>query len=124
MKQLLLAAMLACAALMPGCKTPANTTTTTVPVDPVVVAEKTIQSSMLTIKAFLKWEHANAATMPPDVTRFANKLRVETPDAYRVSQAVLRAYKSNRSPEQKVLLDTWVATMSELATQASKYYVK
>ena len=89
--------------------------------DPVVVnSERTIGLAFDTIDGFLRWEKANRAVVPPKVHAAAQSLRREAPDAFRNARAVLRAYKANRSPEQKVLLDTWLATLSELARVATE----
>ena len=71
------------------------------------------------IDAFLRWERANPAVVTPPVHAAAQDLRRKAPDAFRNARAVLRAYKTNRSPEQKALLDTWLATISELARVAT-----
>lgn len=89
--------------------------------DPVVVnSEKAIEASFKTVDAFLKWERENPAVVTPAVHAVAQDIRRKAPDAFRNSRAVLRAYKQNRTPEQKALLDTWLATISELARVATE----
>lgn len=89
--------------------------------DPVVVnSERAIGIAFDTVDGFLRWEHQNRAAIPPKIHTAAQSLRREAPDAFRNARAVLRAYKSNRSPEQKALLDTWLATLSELARVATE----
>lgn len=89
--------------------------------DPVVVnSERAIGIAFDTVNGFLRWEHQNRAAIPPKVHAVAQKLRAEAPDSFRNARAVLRAYKSNRTPEQKALLDTWLATLSELARVATE----
>jgi hypothetical protein len=89
--------------------------------DPVVVnSEKAIEASFKTVDAFLKWEHENPAVVTPAVHAIAQDIRRKAPDAFRNARAVLRAYKQNRTPEQKALLDTWLATISELARVATE----
>jgi hypothetical protein len=118
---LFLCAALTSCALAPtltGCKAP---TTAAVTGDPVVVnSEKTIAIAFETIDTFLKWEKANQGAVSPDVHAAAQAIRAKAPDQFRNARAVLRAYKSNRTPEQKALLDTWLATLSELARVASE----
>jgi hypothetical protein len=110
---------LASCALAPaltGCKAP----TSAIQGDPVVVnSEKTIAIARDTVDAFLKWEKENRPSVSPDVHAAAQAIRAKAPDQFRNARAVLRAYKSNRTPEQKALLDTWLATLSELARVAS-----
>ncbi len=89
--------------------------------DPVAVnSERAIGIAFDTVDGFLRWEHQNRAAIPPKIHTAAQSLRREAPDAFRNARAVLRAYKSNRSPEQKALLDTWLATLSELARVATE----
>ena len=89
--------------------------------DPVVVnSERAIGIAFDTVDGFLRWEHANRGVVPPKVHAVAQSLRRDAPDAFRNAKAVLRAYKSNRSPEQKALLDTWIATISELSRVAAE----
>lgn len=89
--------------------------------DPVVVnSERAIGIAFDTIDGFLRWERASRGVVPPNVHAAAQSLRREAPDAFRNARAVLRAYKTNRSPEQKALLDTWIATLSELARVATE----
>jgi len=88
--------------------------------DPVVInSERAIGIAWDTVDGFLRWEHANRGAVPPQVHSVAQKLRSDAPDAFRNARAVLRAYKTNRSPEQKALLDTWLATLSELSRVAT-----
>jgi len=89
--------------------------------DPVVVnSERAIGIAFDTIDSFLRWERANQGVVPVKVHAAAQSLRREAPDAFRNARAVLRAYKTNRTPEQKALLDTWLATLSELARVATE----
>jgi hypothetical protein len=117
---LVLCLSLASCALSPaliGCRlSPAASVTG----DPVAVnSEKTIAIARDTIDAFLKWEKENRSFVSPDVHAAAQAIRAKAPDQFRNARAVLRAYKTNRTPEQKALLDTWLATLSELARVAS-----
>ena len=89
--------------------------------DPVVVnSERAIGIAFDAVDGFLRWEHQNRAAIPPKVHTAAQSLRRDAPDAFRNARAVLRAYKTNRTPEQKALLDTWLATLSELARVATE----
>jgi len=89
--------------------------------DPVVInSERAIGIAFDTVDGFLRWEKANRGSVPPKVHTAAQSLRRDAPDAFRNARAVLRAYKSSRSPEQKALLETWLATISELARVATE----
>ncbi len=87
----------------------------------VVNSERAIAISFETVDAFLRWEHANRHAVPSDVTKAADSIREHAPDAFRNARAVLRAYKTNRTPEQKALLDRYIATVNDLASAASIY---
>lgn len=107
-----------CPAILTGCKAP----TMFASGDPVVVnSEKTIAIAFDSVDAFLRWEYTNRHAVPADVTKVADTIRRDAPDAFRNARAVLRAYKTNRSPEQKALLDTWLATVSELGRVSGTY---
>ena len=89
--------------------------------DPVVVnSERAIGIAFDTVDGFLRWEKANRAAVPPRVYAAAQSLRRDAPDAFRNARAVLHSYKADRSPEQKALLDAWLATLSELARVATE----
>lgn len=99
-----------------GCSTSAVVTG-----DPVVVnSEKTIAIAFDTVDTFLRWELANRGAVSPDVHAAAQAVRAKAPDAFRNARAVLRAYKTNRTPEQKALLDTWLATLTEISRIATE----
>ena len=84
-------------------------------------SEKTIGIAFDAVDAFLRWEHAHRRAVPSEVTKAADAIRKDAPDAFRNARSVLRAYKENRTPEQKALLDTWLATVNELARVAATY---
>lgn len=111
---LLSASMILCpvVVLTTGCQAPSAQ----INGDPVVVnAERAIALSFDTIDTFLRWERQNSAIVPPNVAAVARTLRIEAPDKFRNARSVLRAYKGTRSPEQRVLLDQWLAVLAESA---------
>lgn len=118
MKKLLLAAMLACAVLTPGCKTPPATESRTSETL-IANAEKTLAISHATLHAFFTWELHNRAVVPPDVTKVADKLRSRAPSAFVNARAALRAYKyGSRTDEQLQLVNTFINDILELENQA------
>lgn len=90
--------------------------------DPIVVnAERSIKIAFDTVDAFIRWERANEASVPVSVHAAAETLRREFPDKFRLARSVLRAYKTtNRGPEQKALLDTYLAELAALASKAHR----
>lgn len=74
-----------------------------------------------TLTRFLAWEHANRATVGPEVTALADDLRVQFPAYLQSAGAVLKAYKLNRTPEGKASLTTWLATINAAVLQAVKH---
>ena len=125
MKNLLASILLAIAcASFTGCQTPTATADSGyISGDPVVVnAEKSIAISFDAIDRFLAWERANRAVSGPEVKAVADRIRKEAPDAFRTARAVLRAYKSNRTPEQRALLQEWVAALNALAARAAVHF--
>jgi len=89
--------------------------------DPVVVnSERAIGIAWDTVDGFLRWEKANRGAISPEVHAVAQNVRAKAPDAFSNARSVLRAYKQNRTPEQKALLDTWLATVAEISRVATE----
>lgn len=106
-------------ALVTGCKTISSPF---IAGDLVVVnSEKAIAIAFDSVDTFLRWEYAHRHAVPSDVTKAADALRRKAPDAFRNARSVLRAYKTNRSPEQRALVETYLATVEELARVAATY---
>jgi len=87
----------------------------------VVEAEKDLRTSFSVVDAFLQWEASNRAIAGKDVTKVADTLRVEFPKALASARETLRVYKSNRTPENRGNLATWLATVNEAMLQSIKY---
>jgi uncharacterized protein (UPF0335 family) len=113
---LLITVAVAFAIMVSGCST-----TIAPGADPVVVrAEQTLEIAADTVDAFIRWERANETKVSPEVHDIAETIRAEFPDKFRLTRAVLRAYKNNRSPEQKALLDAYLAALAEAVAQANQ----
>lgn len=101
-----------CATLLPG-----N--------DPVVVnAERTANLASDTFDTFLKIEYDNHAaleTVSPEIGKYAETLRVHAPTWLGSLRALTKAYKFNRSPENKASLQTGVAVVVAAMTESSNY---
>lgn len=86
--------------------------------DPVVVgAEQTAKLSVAYTSEFLKWEMLNRGTITSDITRFADRVRDEFPPDYAALRAATKAYKTSRSPANKLTLDSALATLNTLLVQ-------
>lgn len=90
--------------------------------DPVVVrAEQTTALAFETIDAFLDWEHANRTVADADVTAAADKLRVEAPKWLRAARSATKAYKANRTDENKATLVTAIAVLESAMREAQQH---
>lgn len=93
--------------------------------DPVVVkSEQTIRISTYTLDAFFKLERTNKdklLAINPKIHDFAQSARLTTPNYIRSANIVLRTYKSSRTAENKVNLNTVIATLVSAANQAQTY---
>lgn len=90
--------------------------------DPVVVnAERVASMSADTIDTFLHWEYQNRATLPDEIKAVAQATRLNAPKAILSLRALTKAYKRNRTAENKATLITAQAVVSELAAEAQKW---
>ena len=90
--------------------------------DPVVVnAERVASMSADTVDAFLHWEYNNRNIAPKEVRDVATDLRIYAPHAIISLRTLTKAYKANRTPENKASLITAQAVVSELANEAQKW---
>lgn len=107
--------LLFCAAMLfAGCQT-----TVAPGADPVVVhAEQTLALARHALDAFVQYDHTHRAAVPKEVHAFAESVRREAPPKFRAALALLDAYHSNRSPENRATLETYVAALAALAAQA------
>lgn len=90
--------------------------------DPVVVnAERTAKIAFNTVDGFLEWEYANRAVVPQQVTKAADTLRNDFPPAYATLRNLTRAYKQNRTAENKANLTTTLRVVQTMLDEALKY---
>lgn len=86
--------------------------------DPVVVgAEQTAALALAYTGEFLKWEWVNRSGLPRDVTVLADRVRGEFPQDYASFRAATKAYKANRTPQNKLSLNTASALLNALLEQ-------
>lgn len=90
--------------------------------DPFVVeAEKDIRTAFHVVDGFLAWENTNRAVAGPEVTAFADTLRLSFPDYLTSAQSVLRAYKENRTAEGRASVMTWLETLNAAMLRAVQH---
>jgi len=96
--------------------------------DPVVVdAEKATTIFLETTNTFLKLEYDNQALVKsklPQVHAFANTLRVNAPKWIQTARDLTKAYKQNRTPENKASLQTALAVLNQALNSANTYIGK
>lgn len=104
-----------CAAVAPGA-------------DPVVVnAERTTKNAWTLVESFLEYEKANRNVLfkaDPSIKQWADKIRAEAPPAFEVARNATKAYKRNRTPENKATLATYLATVNQILADASTQATK
>lgn len=105
------------AVVTPGCAW-FQPSTVAVGSDPVVVgAEQASKLGLAFTSEFLQWEWLNRATVGKDITRLADKVRDEFPKDHAALRAATKAYKLNRSPENKATLETVTLTLNAILEQ-------
>lgn len=87
----------------------------------VVNAETTAKLSFAMVDGFLEWENSMRASVPFEVTKAADTLRAEFPQAYTSFRLATKAYKYNRTAENKADLKTWKALVLSALDIATKY---
>ena len=74
-----------------------------------------------TVETFLKWEYANRAIVPKEVTAAADKLRDEYPKLHASFYLMRDAYVANPSGENKVNLQNVLSLLRLATTEALRY---
>jgi hypothetical protein len=119
MRHFRLVAPVALLALFVGCAgiTPGN--------DPVVVraeaAETTATEAFNALFTTEGQNHAFIKAHTPQVSAAVNRMRIEGPKAVDTLVAVVRAYKNNRTAENKANIVTAIAVVRELINQSKNY---
>lgn len=93
--------------------------------DPVVVnAERTANLASDTFDTFLKIEYDNRAaleTVSPEIHKYAESLRAHAPTWLASLRSLTKAYKFNRTAENKASLQTAVAVVVAAMQESSNY---
>lgn len=101
-----------CRGLMPGS-------------DPIVVnAERTTEIARATFDFFLRFEYENKEllfSVDPYIHKFAEQVRVSAPKWLESARTMTKAYKKNRSEENKFTLMTAVAVLQAGVAESQKY---
>jgi hypothetical protein len=91
--------------------------------DPVVVrAEQATKSAIAIIDSFVKYEYDNRLllqTVEPKVKLAADKMRVNAPQAFASARNLTKAYKLNRTAENKANLNTIIMVLDQMAQEAT-----
>lgn len=93
--------------------------------DPIVVnGERTIKIAFETFDTFLKLEYDNRENLKkisPEIFNVAEKIRYQGPRWLDTAKTTLRAYKQNRTEENKFGAITALAVLQNGLTEAEKY---
>ena len=92
--------------------------------DPVVVnAERTTVLALDAVYTFLLWENQNRAALAavPEIKASADYLRRNAPTWFATARDLTRAYKSNRTEQNKANLNTVIAILERAVAQANQY---
>jgi len=90
--------------------------------DPLVVnAERTAKLAFNTVDAFLEWEYINRSLIGQDVTDTADSLREFFPENYATLRNLTKAYKLNRTAENRASLTTALRVVQTALNEALKY---
>jgi hypothetical protein len=95
--------------------------------DPIVVnAERVAQASFEIMDAFVLYEHNNREMLrgvSPEIEKAANSIRTDGRAAIDQLRAATKAYKLNRTAENKASVDTWIKLVETLKSTALRYLV-
>lgn len=93
--------------------------------DVVVVRAETIADlSFEVMDTYLRLEENNRAylkTISPEFEKTASKVAVDGKAAIQSLRSATKAYKQNRTPENKSNVDTWLAVVEDLRKTALKF---
>lgn len=90
----------------------------------VVRAEQLAAQSFTVCDQFLAWEKANQATAGQSVHEYAEGLRRNGPTLFKTLRSVTRVYKSSRTAENKATLETMLAVVEKLLSEAQSHLLK
>lgn len=86
-------------------------------------AERTASVSLIAVDSFLKVEYDNRDMLGEGVQKSANVLRKEFPPAWLALRSATKAYKANRTDENKADLKTAISVVESL-TESTRNYLK
>lgn len=106
-----------------GCKQLPSTSSETS--DQVILrAEQAAQTARLTFDTFVHLERDNEALLKqvnPAIHQYANTIRRNGLNWVDSLRAATKAFKLNRTPENRASIDTWLTTLTTATTQVNKY---
>lgn len=115
---------LACASLMfTGCGTTTLQSGGAYTDKTLYTADQTITTSYTVFDTFLKWELTNRAALAsvPEVTKFADSIRVNAQKWFSTAEALRDTYAANPTGTNANNLNAAVALISTALAQASQY---
>ena len=89
-------------------------------------ADVVIDTSYVIIHEFVAWEYANRPynkATNPEITKVANKIRIEAPKAFATAIAARDAYETIPMEDTKNALRSSVAVLKALAAEARRYLI-
>jgi hypothetical protein len=92
----------------------------------VVRAEQSVQVALEAFDAFLLWEKSNREVLrarAPQIKVAADRIRVSGPQWLTTARTLTKAYKSNRTVENKANLETSLAVLQVALTEVRGYLV-
>lgn len=89
----------------------------------VVQAERTTKLALETFDTLLKWEYDNREVLSPipEIRASADRIRERGPGWLKTARTLTKAYKENRTDENKAALETWVALLRAAIKEAQGY---
>lgn len=89
----------------------------------VVNAERTTTLAVDTFDLFVKWEHDNRAVLAkvPQIRKAADRIRTQAPTWLSTARSMTKAYKANRTLENKANLETAITLLRTALAEARVY---
>jgi hypothetical protein len=92
--------------------------------DPLVVnAERTTQVALDAFDAYLLWEYENRVTLSvvPEIRQSADRIRAGGQQWLQTAREMTKAYKHNRSDDNKLNLQTSIAVLRTAIKEVERY---
>lgn len=93
----------------------------------VVNAERTTAVALSVVDTILNIEYSNRQffiSIDPKIKQFCDQLRKNAPSALDTARTLTKAYKTNRTAENKANMTTAIAVLETMLSEASKWLVQ